>query len=110
MIISTISPEPLELELCSPLCHNFFLVRCQILVVYSRSDADPGRGGLVPALDATVAPVRDDGHRGGIDIGHTSPTQAAAFARYLNQKVHSRITLVHEERWQIVHLHHALHE
>ncbi|GKT40036.1 uncharacterized protein ColSpa_00217 [Colletotrichum spaethianum] len=107
-----------ELELLGPLGDNGLLVGGADVVADGRGG---GRlavalhgedGGLDPALDAAVAPVGDDGHGGGVDVGDAAAAEAAAFARDLDEEVGRDVAVgaARQQRRQVVRVRQLLQQ
>ncbi|GJC86946.1 hypothetical protein ColLi_09784 [Colletotrichum liriopes] len=101
--------KAVELELLGPLRDDGLLVGRADVIADRRSGllaiALHGQdGGLDPALDAAVAPVGDDGHGGGVDVGDAAAAEAAALPRHLDEEVGGDVAVgaARQQRGQVV--------
>ncbi|PMB72781.1 hypothetical protein BM221_000198 [Beauveria bassiana] len=100
---TVVAPQTLELKLGSPFCNNLLLVGHNLLpgalldsLLGSRrllARGDGEHGSLYPALDAAVAPVGDDGHGGGVEVGDAAAAEAAALAGDLDEEVGGEVAV-----------------
>ncbi|TFB04081.1 hypothetical protein CCMA1212_003567 [Trichoderma ghanense] len=107
-----ITPQAVELELGRPLRHNLLLVGHDLFLAGVLDGRLGGRvcglngqdGGLDPALDAAVAPVGDDGHGGGGNVGDAAAAEPAALAGDLDEEVGGDVAVgcAGEERGDVV--------